>query len=232
MPREPLRTISAAMPRASVPLDLGPELFVDQLGRGFRRRLGRRQLDRFAEGDADPARARQRPGEQLLGAGDRAGHDGGAGLEREPGGALVWLAEDRRVADPRALGEQCQQAAVEQDLPRRLDRVLVGGAAAAVVCAVAWSTYRAIHHRHERLEPHHAVNRLVLAKACALAGAMVAGAYFGYALSWVGNTDGKQLAKLRLTQSVLAGLAGVVVVAGALLLEQHVMTSGDEDITR
>jgi len=91
--------------------------------------------------------------------------------------------------------------------------------AAAVVCAVAWSTYRAIHHRHERLEPHHAVNRLVLAKACALAGAMVAGAYFGYALSWLGNTD-SDLAKLRLTQSVLAGLAGVVVVAGALLLER------------
>ena len=43
---------------------------------------------------------------------------------------------------------------------------------AVVVGSVAWSTYRSIHRRHERLEPHHAVNRLVLAKACALAEAL------------------------------------------------------------
>ena len=39
---------------------------------------------------------------------------------------------------------------------------------AVVVGAVAWSTYRTLHRRHQRLQPHHAVNRLVLAKACAL----------------------------------------------------------------
>ncbi|MGZ4427193.1 MAG: DUF3180 domain-containing protein [Nocardioidaceae bacterium] len=90
---------------------------------------------------------------------------------------------------------------------------------AVIVCAVAWSTYRAIHRRKQRLEPHHAVNRLVLAKSCALAGAMVAGGYFGYALSWVGITD-SDLAKQRFWHSVLAGLASVVIVAGSLLLER------------
>lgn len=90
---------------------------------------------------------------------------------------------------------------------------------AVIVWAVAWSTYRSLHQRHERIEPHRAVNRLVLAKSCALAGAMVAGGYFGYALSWVGATDA-DLAKERFTHSLLAGLCSVAVVAGSLLLER------------
>ena len=74
---------------------------------------------------------------------------------------------------------------------------------AVIVGAVAWSTYRLLHRRHGRLEPHHAVNRLVLAKACALAGALVAGGYFGYALSWLGLTD-----------AALARRAGAALAAG------------------
>jgi hypothetical protein len=90
---------------------------------------------------------------------------------------------------------------------------------AAIVGAVAWSTYRAVQVRGERLEPQHAVNRLVLAKSCALAGAMVAGGYFGYALSWLGHTEA-ELAQQRVTQSVIAGFASVLTVAGSLLLER------------
>ena len=56
--------------------------------------------------------------------------------------------------------------------------------AAVILGAVAWSTYRDLHRRGRLLEAHQAVNRLVLAKSCALAGAMVAGGYFGYALSF------------------------------------------------
>lgn len=90
---------------------------------------------------------------------------------------------------------------------------------AVIIGAVAWSTYRSLHRRHERLEPHHAVNRLVLAKSCALAGALVAGGYFGYALSYVGvaDTDGE---KLTFAQSALAGIACAAIVAGSLLLER------------
>jgi hypothetical protein len=90
---------------------------------------------------------------------------------------------------------------------------------AAVVGSVAWSTYRLIHRRHERLEPHKAVNRLVLAKACALTGALVAGGYFGYALSWLGLTEAA-LARQRVLHSVLAGVAGSLLVVGSLLLER------------
>jgi cytochrome bd-type quinol oxidase subunit 2 len=97
--------------------------------------------------------------------------------------------------------------------------VLALGLVAAIIGTVAWSTYRALQVRREHLEPHRAVNRLVLAKSCALAGALVAGGYLGYALSWVGITEG-DLAKQRIAQGVLAGLASVLIVAGSLVLER------------
>ena len=90
---------------------------------------------------------------------------------------------------------------------------------AVIVGGVAWATYRTLQGRGERIAPHQAVNRLVLAKACALAGAFFAGGYFGYALSWMGHTDA-DLAKLRVVQSVLAGLSSVLIVTGSLLLER------------
>lgn len=89
----------------------------------------------------------------------------------------------------------------------------------AAMGSVAWSTYRLIQRRHERLEPQHAVNRLVLAKACALAGSLVAAGYFGYALSWLGLTDAV-LARERVVHSALAGAAAVLLVVASLLLER------------
>lgn len=89
----------------------------------------------------------------------------------------------------------------------------------AVVLAITWwQTYRAVQVHRERLEPHRAVNRLVLARAGALVGALVAGGYAGYAISWVG--DPAELAGQRILRSGVAVLAGVVIVAGALLLER------------
>lgn len=98
---------------------------------------------------------------------------------------------------------------------------------AAVLGGVAWSTYRTLHRRHERLEPHQAVNRLVLAKACALAGAAVAGGYFGYALSWWGISEAA-LARDRIVHAVAAGIAGVLIVASSLLLERACRVSEDD----
>ena len=107
---------------------------------------------------------------------------------------------------------------------------------AAILGAVAWSTYRDLHPRSgrspRRLEPHQAVNRLVLAKACALAGAMVAGGYFGYALSWWRVTEAA-LAQQRIVQSLVAGVASVLIVAASLLLERacRVRDGDDSDLT-
>lgn len=90
---------------------------------------------------------------------------------------------------------------------------------AVVVAAVAWATHRSVQRRHERLQPHHAVNRLVLAKACALAGSLVAGGYLGYALSWWGLTDA-ELARQRMQHALVGGGSGALLVVAALLLER------------
>jgi small-conductance mechanosensitive channel len=101
---------------------------------------------------------------------------------------------------------------------------------ALIMGAVAWVTHRDLHRRGRRLEPHKAVNRLVLAKACALAGAMVGGGYFGYALSWWRVSEAA-LAQQRLVQSLVAGVAGVLIVAGSLLLERACRVRGGDDTT-
>jgi hypothetical protein len=97
--------------------------------------------------------------------------------------------------------------------------VLTLGFVAAAMAGLAWSTYRLIHRRRERLEPHKAVNRLVLAKACAVTGALVAGGYLGYAVSWLGLTDAA-LARERVVHSLLAAVAAALLVVGSLLLER------------
>src|SRR3954465_13727459 len=58
--------------------------------------------------------------------------------------------------------------------------------ATAIVGGTAWATWRSVHHDHGRREPRQAVNRLVMARACALVGCLVAGGYLGYAVSWLG----------------------------------------------
>ncbi len=99
---------------------------------------------------------------------------------------------------------------------------------AAILGAVAWVTYRDVHRRGVVLEPHKAVNRLVLAKSCALAGAFVTGGYLGYALSFWRAVDAP-LEQLRLTQSLIAGLGGVLVVAASLGLERACRVRGGDE---
>ncbi|MEJ7832235.1 MAG: DUF3180 domain-containing protein [Nocardioides sp.] len=89
---------------------------------------------------------------------------------------------------------------------------------AAILGATAHATWRSLHVRRERLLPHQAVNRLVLARACAFVGALVGGAYLGYGLSWIGSDA--ELADQRLLRSAVAALAGLAAVVTALLLER------------
>lgn len=89
---------------------------------------------------------------------------------------------------------------------------------AVAVGLTAWHTWRSVHVRRERLEPHRAVNRLVLGRAAALVGALVAGGYAGYAVSWLGSEA--ELAGQRMVRSAVAALLGLLVVAGGLLLER------------
>jgi len=89
---------------------------------------------------------------------------------------------------------------------------------AVAVGITAWQTWRAVQVRREHLEPHQAVNRLVLGRASALVGALVAGGYAGYAVSWLGSDA--ELAGQRMLRSALAALAGGLVVVGGLFLER------------
>ena len=88
---------------------------------------------------------------------------------------------------------------------------------AAILAFVAWSTHRT-YAAGRRLHPNQAVNRLVLAKACAISGALLTGGYLGYAMSWVGAEA--DLAQERLTHSLLAAAAGALIVGASLALER------------
>lgn len=108
-------------------------------------------------------------------------------------------------------------------------QVLVLFFVAGVVAITATVTWRALQVRAEWIEPHRAVNRLLMAKACAVTGALVAGGYAGYALSWLGLED--QLAGQRMARSLLAGLAGLLTTIGALVLERACRARFDDDET-
>jgi MFS family permease len=97
---------------------------------------------------------------------------------------------------------------------------------AAILGATAWLTWRTVHVQRRRLEPHRAVNRLVLARACALVGALVAGAYLGYAVSWLG--DDAELAAQRAWRSGASSLAGMGIVITAVLLERACRVRSDD----
>ncbi len=98
---------------------------------------------------------------------------------------------------------------------------------AGIIATVAWSTWRTLQVRSEWLEPHRAVNRLLMAKSCALVGALVAGGYAGFAVSWLGVEA--ELAGQRISRSLLAGLAGLLITSGALWLERACRVKKDED---
>jgi TRAP-type C4-dicarboxylate transport system permease small subunit len=98
---------------------------------------------------------------------------------------------------------------------------------AAILGAAAWATWRAVHVRREWLEPQRAVNRLLLARSCALVGALVAGGYLGYGLSWVGSDSA--LAGERGWRSLAAGVAGALIVVAALLLERACRTRSEDE---
>ncbi len=97
-------------------------------------------------------------------------------------------------------------------------QVTVLGFVAAILGATAWVTWRQVQVHQHWLEPHRAVNRLVLAKSCALVGALVAGGYLGYSLSWVGLDT--EFAGQRAVRSLLAALASGVLTAAAVALER------------
>lgn len=95
---------------------------------------------------------------------------------------------------------------------------------AAIMAFLAWQTWQTVHVRNERLEPHRAINRLVLARACAIGGTLVAAGYAGYAVSWLG--DASQLADRWVVRSVVAAAGAAGVTLASLALERACRTDG------
>lgn len=103
--------------------------------------------------------------------------------------------------------------------------VLVLLFAAAVLGGTAWQTWSVIHRQRRRMEPHRAVNFLVLAKASVLVGALVAGVYAGYGLHYIDDLAFEAPAQ-RVLRSGVAVLAGALIVVAGLLLEKACMVPG------
>lgn len=99
---------------------------------------------------------------------------------------------------------------------------------AALVGALAYSTHQRIQVRKDRMDPQRAVAFLVLGKASALAGALVAGGYLGFALNFVGRFDAAA-PRERLIRSAVAIVAGVTLMITGLLLERACKVPADPD---
>ncbi len=98
---------------------------------------------------------------------------------------------------------------------------------AGVLGYAAWVTWRQVRER-QLLFPHQAVNRLLLARASALVGALVGAGYLGYALSWVGSSAPS--ATQWQVRSLVAAAAGAAIVVAALLLERACRVRVDDDL--
>jgi hypothetical protein len=97
--------------------------------------------------------------------------------------------------------------------------------AGAVLAGMAWQTWSQLHRHRRRMDPHRAVNFLVLAKASAIVGAGMLGIYLGYAAQYVGDL-GYEAPTAKVVRSGLAALASLVIVVAALLLERACMVPG------
>ena len=96
---------------------------------------------------------------------------------------------------------------------------------AGLVGVFAYTTHTRIQVRKERMDPQRAVAFLVLGKASALAGALIAGGYLGYALMFVTRIDA-DAPRDRVIRSSIAVVAGVGLAVAGLLLERACRVPG------
>lgn len=102
------------------------------------------------------------------------------------------------------------------------------GFLAALLFTMAWGTHRRLHTQQRSLDWNHAVNLLVLGKATALVGALVAGGYLGYAYSFARSWD-STLGRERVVHSLLAAVGAILVMVAGVLLERACRVPGDDD---
>ncbi|CAN5310453.1 hypothetical protein BH09ACT10_BH09ACT10_27240 [soil metagenome] len=103
--------------------------------------------------------------------------------------------------------------------------LLVG---AVILGSLAWSTHQTLQNKKQSIAAHRGVRLLALAKASAVVGALFAGAYGGYALAFIDAFD-TSMGRERVLRSAAAGVAGLLVMIAALLLERACQVPGDDD---
>ena len=98
----------------------------------------------------------------------------------------------------------------------------------AFIAALAVLTHQRIQKRRERIEPERAVALLVLGKATALAGALVAAGYLVFGLWFTPHLDAP-LPRGRALHSAIAVVAGVGLMIAGLRLERACRVPEDRD---
>jgi uncharacterized membrane protein len=99
---------------------------------------------------------------------------------------------------------------------------------AALVGGLAWTTHQRIQVRKERVEPERAVGFLLLGKASALAGAVIAGGYLAFALMFVGRWDAAG-PRERVIRALVAVVVAIGLSIAGLLLERACRVPGGDD---
>lgn len=98
----------------------------------------------------------------------------------------------------------------------------------ALVGVLAYTTHQRLQVRRERMLPERAVAFLLLGKASALAGAVVAGGYLTYALMFVSRFEA-EAPRERVLRSAVAVVAGIALSIAGLLLERACKVPGSSD---
>lgn len=102
------------------------------------------------------------------------------------------------------------------------------GLAAVLVGVLARTTRDSVQIRRVRVDPQRAVTLLALAKASALAGALVAGGYLVFGLLFLSRIEA-ELPRERVTHSGVAMLTGIGLMVTGLLLERACEVPTDEN---
>lgn len=101
-------------------------------------------------------------------------------------------------------------------------------AVAIVVGALAWSTWQSLHKKNQRMTSDHGVKMLALSKSCVIVGALFAGGYGGFAITFLGDLD-TPLGEERALHGGVAAVAGILLLVAALLLERACRLPEDHD---
>lgn len=98
---------------------------------------------------------------------------------------------------------------------------------ALLVGWTAWVTWRTVRDSEQPLPAQQGLNRLVLAKTCAVLGALAAGAYGGHLLSWIGIASGFD--SPRIIRPLISAAAALLVMAAGIALEHACRVRSDSD---